>query len=125
MYVHFYFLLIKLSILTIFSAIRAEAASIILPSNCAAPFPSFAALSNPLLLLWASYLAYSVNFYVLCLLICCFLSTLIWSSPMNITFIHLWMFLIHMFQIPFSICPAQFWTQLACVSSRQWCILWS
>ena len=31
---------------TIFSAIRAEAASIILPSNCAAPFPSFAALSN-------------------------------------------------------------------------------
>ncbi len=29
-----------------FSAIRAEAASIILPSNCAAPFPSFAALSS-------------------------------------------------------------------------------
>jgi len=32
--------------LTIFFAIRAEAASIILPSNCAAPFPSFAALSS-------------------------------------------------------------------------------
>ena len=29
-----------------FSAILAEAASIILPSSCAAPFPSFAAFSN-------------------------------------------------------------------------------
>jgi len=32
--------------LTKFCAIRAEAAPIILPSNCAAPFPSFAALSS-------------------------------------------------------------------------------
>jgi len=40
---------------TIFSAIRAEAASIILPSNCAAPFPSFAALSNSSIILFALF----------------------------------------------------------------------
>jgi hypothetical protein len=36
-----------------FSAIRADAASIILPSSCAAPFPSFAAFSNSSSILFA------------------------------------------------------------------------
>ena len=39
--------------LTMFSAIRAEAASIILPSNCAAPFPSLDAFSNSSKILFA------------------------------------------------------------------------
>ena len=42
-YLKCYLDFICLSILTIFSAIRAEAASINLPSSCAAPLPSFAA----------------------------------------------------------------------------------
>ena len=40
-------------LVTIFSAIRAEAASINLPSSCAAPLPSFAAFSNSSKILWA------------------------------------------------------------------------
>ena len=44
---------------TIFSAIRADAASIILPSNCAAPFPSFAAFSNSSRILFALFTSVS------------------------------------------------------------------
>jgi len=49
----YFFDLIKLSILTIFSAILSEAASIILPSSCAAPFPCEAALANSSIILLA------------------------------------------------------------------------
>lgn len=51
--IHYFFDCIKLFILTIFSAIRSDAASIILPSNCAAPLPSAAALANSSIILFA------------------------------------------------------------------------